>query len=125
MRKIIYIVSIGVILILSACSNKNLMKYYYPINKRAEVKVYKYINPNNKENNEYWMTTTNPKLKTILTESFDSNFNLYNTFEEKVLKDEAILLKYSEYEGEYISKEIKSIVKKNQVYNSSKTKSYN
>jgi len=85
MRKIIYIVSIGVILILSACSNKNLMKYYYPINKRAEVKVYKYINPNNKENNEYWMTTTNPKLKTILTESFDSNFNLYNTFEEKVV----------------------------------------
>jgi hypothetical protein len=125
MKKILQIITIGLIMILSSCSSKNLMKYYYPINQESEIKIYKYINPEDKESTEYWKTTTNPIQKTILTESFDSKFNLYNTFEEKINEDKAELLKYIEYEGEQMIKEIIATVKKNQVYSSSKSEPYN
>ncbi len=122
MDRVLQIITIGLIMILSSCSSKNLMKYYYPINQKSEIKIYKYVNPNDKELTEYWKTTTNPIQRTILTESYDSKFDLYNTFEEKVGKDKAELFKYIEYEND---REIKAEVTKKIVYNSSKTDSYN
>lgn len=125
MEKINQILTIGLILILSSCSNKNLMKYYYPINQKSEVRIFKYINPSNNDLTEYWKTTTNPTQRTILTESYDSKFQLYNTFEEKVNLKEANLINYIEYEGKQVVKEIKAKIRKDEVYKSAKTESYN
>lgn len=102
------------------------MKYYYPINQKVEVKIYKYINPEKKESTEYWKVTTNPNQGIVLTESFDSKFNLYNTFEEKVNRNKAELLRYIDYRdgGELNFKEVKAKIEKSQVYKSSKSESY-
>ncbi len=117
----------GLILLLSSCSSKNLMRYYYPINQKPAVKVYKYVNPENSALSEYWKTASDPVKGTILTESFDSNFNLYNTFEEKINENQAELLRYVEYEKEdgQATKEIAGKINKNNVYSSNKSQSYN
>ena len=101
------------------------MKYYYPLGNDVDIKVYKYINPDNPDLNEYWMTTTNPNDKTILTESFDSKFNLYNTFLEEINSEEANLLKYVEYEGDVFVKEINANIIEDKVFTSNQIDPYN
>lgn len=121
MKRILQFVTIGMMLIISSCSNKNLIEYYYPINQQKEVKIYKYVNPLDQALTEYWKTTTNPIRKTILTESYNSKFELYNSFEEKVYKDRAELFEYIDYEKD---KEIQAEVIKSMVYNTSKSMPY-
>lgn len=121
MKRVLQIITLGLIVILSSCSNKNLMKYYYPINKEPEVKIYKYIDSKNNKPGVYWKTITDPIQRTILTESYDSEFNLFNTFEEKIDNNKAELLKFIEYEN---GAEIIATIKMNEVYNSNKSKSY-
>lgn len=126
MKRILQIATIGLIVILSSCSKKNLSNYYFPINQKPETKVYKYIDPKNVEPDLYWMTKTNPLKKTLITESYNSNFKLYNSFEEYVEKNKAQLISYIDYEGEYntAQKEIIGVIKEDQVFNSDKSKAY-
>ena len=91
-KKMVMLMSI--LIILSSCSSTNLLKYYYPIDN--EVKVYKYINPTNPEKTEYWKITTSSISGNLLTESYTSNFLLYNTFEEKVHSNYAELISYTD-----------------------------
>ena len=102
------------------------MKYYYPINDTNEIKIYKYVDPTESESPTYWKTTTDVKNNTILTESYNSNFKLFNSFLEKINKEETNLLKYVDYEdgtNETII-EINATVKKNKVYASDKKVEY-
>lgn len=118
------IVVISLMVVFSSCTSKNLMKYYYPIHQESEIKVYKYVNPENSKFTEYWKTTTDPIEKTILTESFNSKFDLYNTFQEKITHNEANLIKYVEYEGKSLIKEINAEVKDDKVFSSNKDEQY-
>ena len=116
---------IGLIIILNSCSNKNLSNYYFPINQQSETKIYKYIDPKNAEPDVYWMTKTNPEKKTLITETYNSNFKLYNSFEERIEKGKAQLVNFIDYEEENnTSKEIIGVIKENQVFNSDKSKTY-
>lgn len=126
MSRILQIAMIGSIIILNSCSNKNLSNYYFPINQKSETKIYKYVDPKNIEPDLYWKTVTNPIKKTLITESFNSNFELYNTFEEHVENGKAQLINYIDYEVEYnsTSKEIIGVIKENQVFNADKSETY-
>ena len=101
------------------------MNYYYPID--DEIKVFKYINPTDSELTEYWKITTKSKNGNILTESYDSKFVLYNTFEEQVYPNNADLIRYTDTEklanGGSIN--IESDVMKKDVYKSDKLNPYN
>lgn len=66
----------------SCYAQKEIKEYYYQIGIKAEVSVYKYVDKNNPKNIEYWKVTTDPKTNTILTESYTTDFRLYNIFEE-------------------------------------------
>jgi len=86
-------------MIISSCSGQeNLKDYYYPFKQAKEVKIYKYVDKINSENIEYWKVTTNPKTKTILTESFTTNFRLYNIFEEQLDDNGANLIRYADFQ---------------------------
>lgn len=116
----------SIIMVLCSCGGNNLMKYYYPINDKNETKVYKYVDPSNSKTPVYWKVTTDFKNKTILTESYDSRFNRFNSFFEKIKKKEADLLRYVDYEtgtNETIT-EINATIKKNKVYRSNKKEPY-
>ena len=85
-------------IVVSCCSaQENHKDYYYPIGANQEVKVYKYIDKNNSDNIEYWKVTTNPKMNTILTESFTTDFRLYNIFEEQLNENGAEVIKYADF----------------------------
>lgn len=86
-------------IIVSSCSaQENYKDYYYAIGANKEVKVYKYIDKNNSDNIEYWKVTTNPKKNTILTESFTTDFRLYNIFEEQLNKNGAEIIRYADFD---------------------------
>ena len=98
------------------------MKYYYPIKENGYSKAYKYVNLDNSELNEYWIVSYNKSTQTLITKSYDATFNLYNVFEEKINRDNAELITYTDYDKD--QKEIISHVTSSNVYNSDKMKTY-
>ena len=83
----------------SSCfAQKNFKKYYYQVGTKKEVQVYKYVDKNNPKNIEYWKVTTSPKTNRILTESFTTDFRLYNIFEEELKTDGAEIIRYVDFE---------------------------
>ena len=75
------------IFVISSCNAQdNLKEYYYPINNKKEINIYKYQDKNDPSRIEYWKVTTDPKKNEILTESFTTDFFLYNVFKEKITK---------------------------------------
>ena len=124
--KTLNITIISILLIItSSCNDRNLMSYYYPTNK-DQVKIYKYVDPNAEDSEEYWKVTMDKDQNTIFTESFNESFVLYNSFYEQITSDEAILLKYSDYKlsknGTYL--ETKSDVIRDKVYHKDINNSY-
>ncbi len=113
----------GILLI--SCNSLKLADYYYPIHANS-TNIYLYVNPNNSELNEFWKVTSNKDTKILLTESYDANFRLYNTFKEKFDKDSYKLIEYSEYEyqGTDGDQEIKSKISDNEVYGFDVAKKY-
>ena len=85
-------------IISSSSAQENFKEYYYPIGTKKEIKVYKYVDKNNHKNIEYWKVTTNPKTNIILTESFTTDFRLYNIFEEELKIDGAEIIRYADFE---------------------------
>ena len=87
------------LLVTSSCSGQNdLKEYYYPIGQKAEVHVYKYVDKVNPNNIEYWKVTTDPQTRTILTESFTTDFRLYNIFEEQLDDEGAKVIGYTDFQ---------------------------
>lgn len=78
-------------------AQENLKEYYYPIGPNKQVKIYKYVDKNNSENIEYWKVTTDPDTNTILTESYTTDFRLYNIFFEQLNEHGADLIKYADF----------------------------
>jgi len=84
---------------ISSCfAQENFKEYYYQIGTKKEVKVYKYIDQNNTAHIEYWKVTTNPKTNNILTESYTTDFRLYNIFEEELTTYGAEIIRYVDFE---------------------------
>ena len=79
-------------------AQKNLKDYYYQISDKIETKVYKYVDKNDSTNIEYWQVTTIPGTNEIKTISYDSEFNVYNTFDETINENGAELTGYSDFE---------------------------
>lgn len=87
------------IFIIPSCyAQKEIKEYYYQIGKKKEVSVYKYVDKNNPKNIEYWKVTTDPKTNTILTESYTTDFRLYNIFEEQLNTKGAEVIRYADFE---------------------------
>jgi len=79
-------------------SQTNLKDYYYQFSDKTETKVYKYVDKKDSENIEYWKIILNPKTKVINTISYDSSFNIYNTFDEVITENGAELIRYTDFE---------------------------
>lgn len=87
------------VLITTNCSAQNNFKeYYFPFGKSKEIKVYKYVDKKNPNKVEYWKVTTHPETNHLLTESYTSDFQLYNIFEEVINSEGAELIKYTNFE---------------------------
>jgi len=117
------------IFIISSCSaQENFKDYYYQIGTKKETKIYKYVDKNDPTNVEYWKVTSIPETNELKTVSYDSDFNIYNTFDEVITESGAELTAYSDFElndnGE--RKEIKANVIDKDIYkwNSDKEYSY-
>ena len=115
------------IFIISSCSaQENLKDFYYPFSNKTETKVYKYVDKNDSTKIEYWKVTSNPKTNELKTVSYDSDFNIYNTFDEFITENGAELTAYSDFEmnnkGE--RKEIKAKVIDKDVYKWNGDKEY-
>ena len=115
------------IFIISSCSaQENLKNFYYPFSNKTETKVYKYVDKNDSTKIEYWKVTSNPKTNVLKTVSYDSDFNIYNTFDEIITENGAELTAYSDFEtndkGE--RKEIKAKVIDKDVYKWNGDKEY-
>lgn len=82
---------------INCIAQENLKDFYYQISDEIETKVYKYIDKNDPNTIEYWKVTTNPQTKEIHTVSYDSNFNIYNTFDEIITENGAELIRYTDY----------------------------
>ena len=110
---------------IASCNSLKLSDYYYPI-KDSSSKVYLYVNPYNPEFNEYWKVTSNQNKQTLLTESYDAKFKLYNTFKEKLTRENYKLIEYSEYESKATNtnEEIKSRIRENDVFGYNKENKY-
>jgi len=121
--KIAIVPFFGILII--SCNSLKLADYYYPTSTNS-TNVYVYVNPNNSELNEYWKVTSSEDTQTLLTESYDANFRLYNSFKEKLDKESYKLIEYSEYEyqGTYADQEIKSKISDNDVFGFDKAKKY-
>ena len=105
--------------IISNCSaQENLKDFYYPFSNKTETKVYKYVDKNDSTKIEYWKVTSIPETNELKTVSYDSDFNVYNTFNEIITESGAELTAYSDFElndkGE--KKEIKAKVIDKDVY---------
>lgn len=97
--KLQYILLTILLLNISGCSaQENFKEYYFSVGTKKEVKVYKYVDKNNPENIEYWKVTTNPGTNRILTESFTTDFRLYNIFEEELKTEGAEIIRYVDFE---------------------------
>ena len=88
-----------ILFIISSCTTqKGLKKYYYPFKNLNNSKVYKYVDRNTKKNIEYWKVISIPKRNELKTVSYNSEFKIFNTFDEIITKTGAILKNYSDYE---------------------------
>lgn len=126
MKNIFKIASAAFIgIMLFSCNSLKLVEYYYS-SKANSTNVYLYVNPKNSDLNEYWKVTSYKDTQTLLTESYDANFRLYNTFKEELDIDSYRLIEYSEYEyqGTYAAQEIKSKILDNDVFGFDKEKKY-
>ncbi|QIE58661.1 hypothetical protein G5B37_03520 [Rasiella rasia] len=84
--------------VISNCSAQlNYKDYYYPIGAKKQVNIYKYVDKNNPNNIEYWKVTTNPNSNKILTESYTTDFRLYNIFEEQLNENGAEVIRYADF----------------------------
>ncbi|WP_158850480.1 hypothetical protein [Algibacter sp. L1A34] len=92
------LILILIINISSSFAQENFKEYYYQIGTKKEIKIYEYVDKNNPKRIEYWKVTTNPKTKIILTESFTTDFRLYNIFEEELKVDGAKIISYTDFE---------------------------
>ncbi|KAB1153473.1 hypothetical protein F7018_16710 [Tenacibaculum aiptasiae] len=94
--------NIALILILamiSSCkSQEDLKNFYYPFSSQHETKVYKYVDKNDSTKIEYWKVTSIPETKELKTVSYDSNFNIYNKFNEIITEKGAELTSYTDFE---------------------------
>ena len=97
MRKYINLILI-LITALNCKAQDNLKDFYYPFSNKTETKVYKYVDKNDSTKIEYWKVTTIPKTNELKTVSYDSNFNIYNTFDEVIAENGAELVAYSDFE---------------------------
>ncbi|MEE9432148.1 MAG: hypothetical protein V3V16_13950 [Melioribacteraceae bacterium] len=111
---------------LSCKSQEKLKDFYYSTSNKIETKVYKYVDKNDSTKIEYWKVKSIPKTNELKTVSYDSDFNIYNTFDEVITNDGAELIAYSDFEmnesGE--SKEIKARVIDKDVYKWNNDKEY-
>ena len=102
----------------SSYAQENLKDFYYPFSNKTETKVYKYVDKNDSTKSEYWKVTSIPETNELKTVSYDSEFKIYNTFDEIITENGAELTAYSDYElndkGELI--EIKARVIDKDVY---------
>jgi len=99
-------------------SQNSLKEYYYPISAKPTTKIYKYVDKQDSTNVEYWKVTYLPERNELQTISYDSKFNIYNRFYEKITENGAELISYYDMEtiesGRLI--EIKSKVIDKDVY---------
>jgi hypothetical protein len=110
MKKITLIITL--LFTTTFCLSQNKLKdYYYPISNKVETKIYKYVDKNDLNNIEYWKVTTNPNTNRIKTVSYDSEFNIYNTFTEIVNKNGAELTEYADYEKNSLGELVPNIAK--------------
>lgn len=111
---------------LSCNAQENFKDFYYPFSNKTETKVYKYVDKNDSTKTEYWKVTAIPKTNELKTVSYDSNFNIYNTFNEVLTENGAELIAYSDFEvndkGE--TKEIKATVIDKDIYKWNGDKEY-
>nr|WP_321231239.1 hypothetical protein [uncultured Psychroserpens sp.] len=93
---------INLILILVTALNckaqDNLKDFYYPFSNKTETKVYKYVDKNDSTKVEYWKVIAIPETNELKTVSYDSDFNIYNTFDEVLSENGAELIAYSDFE---------------------------
>ncbi|SCY10309.1 hypothetical protein SAMN05192588_1165 [Nonlabens sp. Hel1_33_55] len=86
-------------IVVSSCSGQeNLREYYYSIGDKEQIQIYQYVDKFDTENIEYWKVTGSPTTKTILTESFNSDFELYNIFEEHLDDKGAAVFRYADFQ---------------------------
>jgi len=127
MRK--FILLILVLTLTTNCSSQdNLKNYYYPFSDKIETTIYKYVDKNDKNYIEYWEVTTNPKTNEIRTVSYNSEFVIYNIFQEKITDKGAELLSYSDFglneKGESIETKAKIIDRNVYLWNPEKEYKY-
>ena len=125
MKKLLNLILI-LIATLSCKSQENLKDFYYPFSNKTETKVYKYVDKNDSTKIECWKVTSIPETNELKTVSYDSEFNVYNTFDEKITDNGAELTAYSDFEvndkGE--TKEIKAKIIDKDVYKWNGDKEY-
>ncbi|WP_047547371.1 hypothetical protein [Psychroserpens sp. Hel_I_66] len=93
------IILLILIFIISSCSaQENLKDFYYPFSNKTETKVYKYVDKNDSTKIEYWKVISIPETNELKTISYDSDFNIYNTFDEVITETGAELTAYSDFE---------------------------
>ncbi len=102
----------------SSSAQTDYKEYYFQIGAEKEVKVYKYIDKNDSDKTEYWRVTADPEAQTLRTESYNSDFRLYNIFEEVFKPHGAELSRYVDFfknnRGENV--EAKGAISDNDVY---------
>ena len=123
-RQVLFLILIGFSCV--SCNSLKLINYYYPIEEQTSIKVYVYVNPNNHELNEYWKVSSNSSNSSLLTESYDANFRLYNRFKEQQTNNGYNLIEYTEfeYQGTYADQEIASQIIESNVYKFDKEQPY-
>ena len=111
---------------LSCKAQENLKDFYYPFSNKTVTKVYKYVDKNDSTKIEYWKVTSIPETNELKTVSYDSDLNIYNTFDEIITENGAELIAYSDFEvnekGE--RKEIKAKIIDKDVYKWNGEKEY-
>ena len=125
MKKLLNLILI-LIATLSCKSQENLKDFYYPFSNKTETKVYKYVDKNDSTKIECWKVTSIPETNELKTVSYDSDFNIYNMFDEIITDNGAELFAYSDFEfnesGE--NEEIKAKVIEKNVYKWNDDKGY-
>jgi len=111
MKRALQIVALLYLLFsLTSCATTNLKTYYFPISEDSETLVYKYVNPQDSSLSEYWEVISDPYENSLITNSYNADFTIYNSFEEEFTEEGAKLTSYIDYEktNEGEIKEIKA-----------------
>ena len=113
---------------INCLSQENLKDFYYPMSDKTETKVYKYVDKQDSTNIEYWKVIYLPDRNELHTISYDSEFNVYNRFYEKITENSAELIGYYDFEttesGRLIEIKAKVIDKDVYKWNDEKEYSY-